>query len=131
MSIKFDQTLGSLEVALNKSMARQKVIANNVSNIDTPGFKRFLMDFEKELANNPGLKQQLPLRVTEPKHINTSAAESWSVQRDYSTGLRKDGNNVDLETEMISMIKNDTFYNAAINQVNKKFAMLKLAIDGK
>ena len=131
MSIKFDQTLGSLEVALNKSMARQKVIANNVSNIDTPGFKRFLIDFEKELANTPGMKQQLPLVVTEPKHINTSADESWNVQRDLSPGLRKDGNNVDLETEMISMIKNDTFYNAAINQVNKKFAMLKLAIDGK
>lgn len=130
MSIKFDQTLGSLEAALNKSMARQKVIAHNVSNIDTPGFKRFLVDFEDQLVNSQGIKQ-LPLLVTEDKHINTSIVESSNGQRDLSPGLRKDGNNVDLETEMISMIKNDTFYNAAINQVNKKFTMLKLAIEGK
>lgn len=126
MSIKFDRTFGSLEAALNESTARQKVIAHNVSNIDTPGFKRFLVDFEGQQT-----KQQLPLKLTEPKHINASVEDSLDGQRDLSPGLRKDGNNVDLETEMINMIKNDTFYNAAVNQVNKKIAMLKFAIDGK
>ncbi len=73
----------------------------------------------------------MSLLVTEAKHINASIEESLQGQRDLSSGLRKDGNNVDLETEMINMIKNDTFYKAAINQVNKKIAMLKFAIDGK
>jgi flagellar basal-body rod protein FlgB len=127
LSIKFDRTFGSLEAALNKSMARQKIIAHNVSNIDTPGFKRFLIDIEgQQKAGQP-----LPLKVTEAKHINPSVKDSFDGKRDLSSGLRKDGNNVDLETEMINMIKNDTFYNATINQVNKKIAMLKLSIDGK
>jgi flagellar basal-body rod protein FlgB len=131
LSIKFDQTFESLETALNKSTARQKAIAHNVSNIDTPGFKRFLVDFEEQLKNPQEMEQQLPLQVTEPKHISASVEESVQIQRDLSPALRKDGNNVDLEAEMINMIKNDTFYNAAINQMNKKISMLKLAIDGK
>lgn len=131
MSIKMDHTFGLLEASLNGSIARQKAIAHNVSNIDTPGFKCFLVNFEDQLANPQGKVQQLPLRVTEAKHISTSANETFDVERDLSPGLRADGNNVDLENEMTLMVKNDVYFNAALNQVNKKIAMLKFAIDGK
>lgn len=131
MSIKLDRTFGLLEASLDGSIARQKAIAHNVSNIDTPGFKRFLVDVEKQLQSSPGMKQQLPMFVTEAKHINHPVDESIHEKRDLSPGLRLDGNNVDLEFEMINMVKNDVYFNAALNQVNKKIAMLKLAIDGK
>ena len=131
MSIKLDRTFGLLESSLDGSIARQKAIAHNVSNIDTPGFKRFLVNFEDQMENSRGKDQQLPLQITEPKHISSSANENFDVARDLSTGLRADGNNVDLENEMTLMVKNDVYFNAALNQVNKKIAMLKFAIDGK
>lgn len=129
MSIQFDRTFGLLEASLDSSMARQKAIAHNVSNLDTPGFKRFLVDFEKQIQHSG--EQQLAMAVTGAKHINQSAPDPFKVQRDSSPGLRADGNNVDLETEMINMVKNDVYFNTALNQVNKKIAMLKLAIDSK
>jgi flagellar basal-body rod protein FlgB len=43
-------------------MARQKAIAHNVSNLDTPGFKRFLVDFEKQIQHSG--EQQLAMAVT-------------------------------------------------------------------
>ena len=131
MGFKMDHTFGLLEASLNGSIARQKAIAHNVSNIDTPGFKRFLLNFEDQLANPQGKRQQLPLRVTEAKHISISVNETLDVERDLSPGLRADGNNVDLENEMTLMVKNDVYFNAALNQVNKKIAMMKFAIDGK
>jgi len=131
LSIKFDRTFGLLEASLDGSTARQKAIAHNVSNIDTPGFKRFLVNFEDQMKNSQGKEQLLPLQITEPKHISASANETFDVERDLSPGFRADGNNVDLENEMILMVKNDVYFNASLNQVNKKIAMLKFAIDGK
>ncbi len=130
MSIKLDRTFGLLEASLDGSAARQKAIAHNVSNIDTPGFKRFLVDFEQQLQSSREM-QPLPLLVTRAKHINQPQPGSFDQPRDRSPGSRLDGNNVNLETEMINMVKNDYYFNAALNQVNKKIAMLKLSIDGK
>lgn len=132
MIFKMDHTFNILESSLNGAIARQKTIAHNVSNINTPGFKRFLVDFEDQLENAQRRYQQLPLQVTQEKHIKIPANESFDSARDLSPGLRADGNNVNLEQEMTLMVKNDVYFNAALNQVNKKIAILKYVIsDGR
>ena len=132
MTFKMDHTFGVLENSLNGSVARQKTIAHNVSNINTPGFKRFLIEVEGQLENPSGKSQQLPLKVTRAKHISIPANETFDIARDTSPGLRADGNNVNLEQEMTLMVQNDVYFNAALNQINKKIAMQKYIIsDGK
>lgn len=130
MSIKFDRTFGLLEASLDGSIARQKAIAHNVSNIDTPGFKRYLVDIEQQLKNSRETRH-LPLQTTRSNHINGAVDEAFSGKRDLSPGLRPDGNNVNLESEMINLVKNDVYFSSALHQMNKKFSMLRLAIDGK
>jgi flagellar basal-body rod protein FlgB len=128
LAFKIDHTFSVLEAAINGSIARQKVIAHNVSNINTPGFKRFLADFTVQ----PG-QQTLPLNISSPKHISLTGNQlALKIEKDnYSEG-RADGNNVDLEHEMTQMVKNDVYNNAAINQLNKKLAIQRYVItDGK
>ncbi len=129
MVFKIDHTFSVLEAAINGSIARQKVIAHNVSNINTPGFKRFVADLTGQL----GEQKPLPLKISSPKHISLEENElSLKIEKDnYSEG-RADGNNIDLEKEMILMVKNDVYLNAAINQFNKKLAIKKYVItDGR
>jgi flagellar basal-body rod protein FlgB len=122
-----DHTFRVLETSLNASVARQKTIAHNVSNSNTPGFKRFLTNFEDQLNNT----SNLPLKITNSNHIGNNESEI-GVERDTSPGLRADGNNVDLEKEMTAMVKNDIYFNAVLNQLNKKIAMQKYVLsDGK
>lgn len=128
MVFKFDHTFNLLENCLDGSIARQNIIAHNVSNINTPGFKRFVLDFDQ---NSP-VNKQLPLKVTQEKHISTPPDNNYTFTRDLSPGTRADGNNVNLEEEMVLMVKNDIYFSAALNQINKKIAIKKyLLSDGK
>lgn len=132
MSIKSESLFSLLESSLNGSIARQNVIAHNVSNINTPGFKRFLVDFEQQLQSDGHIYGRLPLRTTREKHIGLPLREDFAVRRDLASPLRADGNNVDLENEMNLMVKNDIYFNAVLNQLNKKIAVLKYVIsDGR
>lgn len=133
MGIKLDHTFQVLEASLNGSTARQNTIAHNISNINTPGFKQFLINVEEQLANQNTAFGQLPLKISSPKHIGNDANMSeFAIARDDSPALRMDGNNVNLEEQMTAMVKNELYTNAALNQVNKKIAMRKYVIsDGR
>ena len=133
MGIKLDHTFQVLESSLNGSTARQNTIAHNMSNINTPGFKQFLVNVEEQLANSQTKFGPLPLKISSPKHIGNDANVSeFEIARDTSPALRADGNNVNLEEQMTAMVKNEFYFNAALNQINKKIAMKKYVIsDGK
>jgi flagellar basal-body rod protein FlgB len=124
---KTDYTFKVLENCLDGAASRQNVIAHNVSNINTPGFKRILLDFE-----NNSLLNQLSLKTTQEKHIDIPSNVDYAYERDLSPGRSLDGNNVNLEEEMALMVKNDIYFNAALNQVNKKIAIKKYVLsDGR
>lgn len=123
-----DRTFKILEASINGAAARQKIIAHNISNINTPGFKQFLVNFEEQLANG---ESALKLKTTNPNHLGGSA-NSTDITRDESPGLQLDGNNVNLEQQMNLMAKNEIYMNAATNQINKKISMKKYVLsDGK
>lgn len=133
MGIKLDHTFQVLESSLTGSTARHNTIAHNLSNVNTPGFKQFLINVEEQMANqSPGFGQ-LPLKISSSKHMGNDANMSeFAIERDNSPALRMDGNNVNLEKQMTAMVKNDVYFNAALNQVNKKIAMRKYVIsDGR
>ncbi len=128
MGTEMDRTFGILESSINGAVARQKIIAHNISNINTPGFKQFLVDVENRLADE---QQSLPLKRTSSKHL-PGINDPGAVTRDQAPALRMDGNNVDLEQQMNLMAKNEIYMNAATNQLNKKIAMKKYVLsDGR
>ena len=135
MSILNSRPITLLERSLDAASMRSKVLSNNIANIDTPNFKRSDVSFEQTLQDVLS-GQTLTGRTTDPRHIpigNASIEDARpSVYTDNTTSLRTDGNNVDIDAEMVNLATNQIQYNALTEQLNQQFGLLKYAIsEGK
>ncbi len=120
-----------LEQALGAASLRHKVIANNIANVNTPGFKKSDVVFEEKLAAAMAGKRA-GLTRTHAKHLPGRQGDGFSpaVVTDTKTSLRTDGNNVDIDAEMANVAKNTIYYNAVAQQLGSYFSNLKTAIRG-
>ena len=126
-----------LERGLDVETLRRKVIANNIANVDVPHFKRSEVNFESELKRAimdvKEKENRLPALMTSDKHIpffvpRDVRTVAPRVNLDYASTYRNDGNNVDIEKEMVDAAKNQMRYNAFTSQLNHNFKMLKISI---
>lgn len=104
----FNTNFYTIKRAMDISMLRQKVHSLNIANISTPGYKRRYVVFEEFLKSE---ENKIKLLTTHPKHISEMAEKiSPRVLIDYATSMRNDGNNVDIEYEIVEMVKNGLRY---------------------
>ncbi len=104
----FNTNFYTIKRAMDVSMLRQKVHSLNIANVSTPGYKRRYVVFEEFLKKE---RDELKLLTTHPRHISkTTEYASPRVLIDYSTSMRNDGNNVDIEYEIVEMVKNGLRY---------------------
>ena len=112
MSLFDSVTSVALNSALDALSARQRAIANNVANLQTPGYRAQRVQFESALkaavASGSGAARATTSRSLEP--------------------TRLDGNNVNLDTEVISNIDTGLRYTLATQAVNGEFAALRTAM---
>jgi len=117
----FDATQAILEQALVGSSRRNQAIANNIANVNTPGFKRSDVDFAGQLQ--------------QAIDGGASAADikslSFDPQTDANSTARADGNNVDIDSEMSNLSQNSVTYQALEAIVKARFHMLELALGGR
>jgi flagellar basal-body rod protein FlgB len=106
-----DPTCGSLESYLTLVSARQRLVASNIANVDTPGYKTKDIDFNTELQNS---------------------LAGMSVVPEEVTGLitKNDGNNVDLDREARLLAENALHFTVGSNLIRSKLKLLKMAIEG-
>uniref|UniRef100_A0A7C2E4D2 Flagellar basal body rod protein FlgB n=1 Tax=Ammonifex degensii TaxID=42838 RepID=A0A7C2E4D2_9THEO len=131
MKVFDDPVKTGLAKTLDAAALRQRVIADNIANVDTPGFKKSVVRFEDALRR--ALKSgALPLRGTDPRHIGADPLSSVipQVEQVNTTTLRTDGNNVDVEEEMVNLVTNNLTYQAAVRFITGKFSALKYVISG-
>ena len=122
MNIGLDKTFGLLENMLDVSSLRHKVVANNIANVNTPGYKKMVVNFEGELEKAIQNSSQKHFNKFEPKIV---------ISEDVVDGtLRNDGNTVDMEKEVATLLKNTGFYKIYSQLLAKKFDLVKAAIDG-
>lgn len=120
-------TLGLLERAMDVSSVRHRVIANNVANVDTPGYKRFSVELSSSLESI--FEPDLPLSRTHPMHLSgTDLRYPYPVVKVDNTVGRNDGNNVDVDVEMALLGENSIWYSALARQVDEMLARWRLAI---
>ena len=127
-----------LERSLDVESARRKVISNNIANVDVPHFKRSEINFESELKsaineNERGESGRVPTKLTDDKHIPFFIPRDITdvhprINLDYNSTYRNDGNNVDIEKEMVDASKNLMRYNSFVNTLNHNYKMLKIAM---
>ena len=116
-----------LNKAADASWKRNEVIANNIANVDTPGYKRQDVAFEETLRR----------AMSNAKYIETDHKVAGlnlrtlnpTTYTDYSGfSYRKDGNNVDMDTENAYLASNQIKYNALIDSTNQEFRRLTMVM---
>ena len=128
----FFSNITPLERALDVTWKRHEVISHNISNADTPGYKKKKVVFEEELLSalaGYGMKG----RQTREKHlrigdgpINEIEAKITEVD---STKMRVDDNNVDIETEMSNLATNTIKHHALVQKLNGEFSRIRTIIN--
>ena len=121
-----NMTYNLLKKSMDVTVESNKVIANNIANINTKGYKRFYVPFDEILKNK---ESQAGMKVTREKHITNSSSDI-TIKRDDSTSMREDGNNVDLESEMTSQAANTMMYESLVRLVNGKLNATSSVIKG-
>lgn len=122
-----------LEKSLDAATMRQKTITNNIANVDTPYFKRSEVSFESLLQKEMGSLPTLQGYRTDARHFSFGGSLqqiSPQISVDEASIMNNNLNNVDMDTEMSQMAKNQLAYNTEIQQVNHEFKMLRSAISG-
>jgi flagellar basal-body rod protein FlgB len=128
-----------LEKSLNAASLQHQMISNNISNVDTPGFKRSEVVFQSKLNEVLGFKEAayLPLTVTDKNHIpivpNLTINDiNPEIVVNNETSLRTDDNNVDIDFEMSKLAENTAYYSSLAQLTSLKLANLQSVIsDGR
>jgi flagellar basal-body rod protein FlgB len=124
--------------ALKLRAERQRVLAANIANADTPNFKAMDFDFRAALQNatsgSVGNSSAVasPVR-TNARHLSTSTLSLPGVDLKYRTPnqLSIDGNSVEMDTERASFAENAVRYEASLRFLNGQIKTLTLAIQGQ
>ncbi|HAK87678.1 MAG TPA: flagellar basal body rod protein FlgB [Nitrospiraceae bacterium] len=111
-----DNTIKTLEGMLDVATFRQKLLASNIANADTPGYKAKDISFQKEL-----------LKAIEG---TGSKEKSYEIYEPLSTMTNRDGNTVNLDIEMAKVAENTLTYTTAIQLMTMKVRMMKDVIKG-
>jgi flagellar basal-body rod protein FlgB len=104
-----DVTMVALRSALNGLSLRQRVIADNIANIQTPGFRAGRVEFENALASAVG---------------DGSGDVTASVGKSLEP-TRLDGNNVNLDHETLANVDTGLRYQLMLRAVDSKFSLLR------
>ena len=137
MALDLDTYLGVHAKALGLREKRTELLARNLANADTPGFKAQDLDFRAALAGAEGQTSTGTMRATQPGHVGatqgTLAPGSTEAFLKYRTPLAPslDGNTVDAQLEQAAFADNAVRYQATLSFLTSKFRSLMTAITGE
>ena len=116
-----------LNKAANASWLREQTISNNISNADTPGYKRKDVDFESVLREELGNMKYITLdSKVEHADLNHLDVSTYVDSANYS--YRIDKNNVDIDTETVELASEKIRYEALTDSMTHEFSRIKAAI---
>ena len=120
-----------LKKVLDVSSLKQKVIASNIANASTPGYKSKDIDFEKELKTFLNQSKTSGKR-TNPAHLALGETRDNSPQvSDKEIVNSNSVNGVDIEKEMGDLSQNELIYKFGTRFMSRTFQLLKLSIKGE
>jgi flagellar basal-body rod protein FlgB len=117
-----DLTTAVIGKSLDACGMRHRIIADNIANVETPGFTRSEVAFESRL------KQALETTTGDDAFEQVDALRP-EVEPDTLSPARPDGNNVSIDKEMTDLTKNTLRYEALVQLMNLKGAQVRSAIN--
>jgi flagellar basal-body rod protein FlgB len=107
------EIVGLLEKALNVRAFYHRILAANMANVETPGYKEKDIEFGVELDRPVGNTRNIEVRE--------------KVDGDGGTAI--DGNTVNMENQIVKLTENSLMFNAFVQLINKKFSMMRYVIN--
>jgi flagellar basal-body rod protein FlgB len=131
----FKQTdLPAIQNTLDAAMLRTRVIANNIANVNTPGYHRTEVSFEKQLSEALD-RGHLKGTQTDEHHLQLGRQDLSAVKplayKPVDPTLPSGVNNVDIDTEMAKLAETQIMYNYGIKFGQNVFRKLNSAIQGR
>ena len=126
----FGGTISSLEKGLTYAMTKNKAIAQNIANVDTPGYKAKDVSFKavfEDIQNN-----QVSSYKSDDRHYDFSIlqqGDGGAYSKDHLRA-RVNGNGVNMDAEQAKLAENTIYYNALIERVSSKYNTLNTVIKG-
>lgn len=119
----FDITSEKSTDLLNKMVDftafKQKIIANNIANVNTPGYKRLDASFNKSLESAVDSSSSI-------KNLGMKVVET--EDKGLGSAFRQDENTVNIDKEVSEMMQNSLSYNVYVQLMSKKYGLLKQAM---
>ncbi len=118
--------------ALDGAWAKNNAISQNIANSDTPGYKRINVEFQKQLSdaiNKQGFKGYKTHENHIPLNSKDPSRSEIEISRDMYISTRRDGNGVNIDTEMAELAKNTILYNALVSRAG--YSKIKMILDSQ
>ena len=160
MDLITNRTMDITKLGMDGLMERQHAVASNIANVMTPGFQRKEVAFESQLAEiiekedlKDYIKGQNSIEYVPPTvdaftgeihrfrtptlqekaYLQANLFDEFKPQyvTDVYSGSNSDGNNVELEREMMDLSKTGTKYLVLSNLERKQFSELQEVIRGQ
>lgn len=101
-----------MQKSLDALWLKQRVISNNIANIDTPGYKSKMVKFEELINDQTDLN-----KIPEPEIVTNNF-----------TSIREDGNNVDIDKENIELYRTQIQYEYMARKLSQEFSNIKTVL---
>jgi flagellar basal-body rod protein FlgB len=115
----FDNVHVALERAIQGSAVRQQALAENIANVNTPGYRRQDVDFHATLQS---------AMAAGPDAL---ASTTFTPQVDDSSPMRPDGNSVDIDAESANLAQNALEYEALAQVLRARADIIEIAIGSR
>jgi flagellar basal-body rod protein FlgB len=123
--------LQAAERAMNHATARQRLLANNLANVNTPGYIRHDLPLPSESARNRAVELALRHGVPIPRVPDSpTATQARFLPVPTPTAMRTDGNTVDPEYELAALAENELRYAMLVRIASGQVRSLLNAITG-
>ncbi len=134
----FDTTLTRLEQSLDVRLVEHNVLAGNVANADTPGYRPKELDFTQAMAAAQQVSVSDGMAATDPRHMDASGgamegsratnAATMMIRQGGGASPSIDGNEVDVDRVMAGLAENGLQYGASAKAAGKKLAILRYVV---
>ncbi len=119
----FQRLLDTVRVSLKLRTKRHELIASNIANVDTPGYRRKDIPFERIMQSY--LEKERFLKTTHPKHFIKRERTLGDLIQSFEPKTLGTPNNVSLEEEMSSLMENQLLYESTLQALSKELERLK------
>ena|SRR5688500_15439791 len=137
----FDTTLTRLQESLDVRLVEHNVLAGNIANSDTPGYKPKELDFSQAMAAARQTESAGTMAATDGRHLGVNGAPLEGLDKSRATASATslvrdgagsspsiDGNQVDLDRTMAGLAENSLQYGASARAAGKKLAILRYVV---